>query len=106
MWNWFDFTILEFHGFSISIPNYLHASLKGIFSDLCSTCKYFVFSWLFGFYGISTFVGYLTPNPFYTNNVFYFKQFSLAWVRSLIVKNISISSYSVYSNSSNSANSV
>ena len=20
--------------------------------------------WLFGFYGISTFVGYLTPNPF------------------------------------------
>ena len=21
--------------------------------------------WLFGFYGISTFVGYLTPNPFY-----------------------------------------
>ena len=37
---------------------------------------------------------------------FYFKQFSLAWVHSLIVKNISISSYSVYSNSSNSANSV
>ena len=22
------------------------------------------FVWLFGFYGISTFVGYLTPNPF------------------------------------------
>ena len=32
---------------------------------------------LFGFYGISTFVGYLMPNPFYTNNQFYFKQFSL-----------------------------
>ena len=43
---------------------------------------------------------------FYENSQFYFKQFSLAWVHSLIVKNISISSYSVYSNSSNSANSV
>ena len=51
--------------------------------------------WLFGFYSISTLVGYLMPNIFYTNNQFNFKQFSLAWVRSLIVKNISISSYSV-----------
>ena len=33
---------------------------------------------LFEFCGVSTFVGYLTPNPFYTNNQFYFKQFSLA----------------------------
>ena len=60
---------------------------------------------LFGFYGISTFVGYLTQNPF-LNNQFYFKQFSLALVHSLIVKNISISSYSLYSNSYNLANSV
>ena len=54
--------------------------------------------WLVGsfvFYGISTFVGYLSPNPFHTNNQFYFKQFSLAWVHSLIVKNNSISSYAV-----------
>ena len=43
---------------------------------------------------------------FYANSQFYLKQFSLAWVHSLIVKNISMSSYSVYSNSSNSANSV
>ena len=42
--------------------------------------------WLFGFHGISTFVGYLTPNPFLTNNEFFFKQLSLAWVHSLIVK--------------------
>ena len=35
------------------------------------------------FYGISTFVGYLTPNPFYVTNQFYFKQFSSAWVHSL-----------------------
>ena len=42
--------------------------------------------WLVGFYGISTFVGYLAPNPFYTNSQFYFKQFSLAWVHNLIVK--------------------
>ena len=34
--------------------------------------------WLYEFYGISTFVAYLRPNPFDTNNHFYFKQFSLA----------------------------
>ena len=45
--------------------------------------------------GISTFEGYFTPNPCYANNHFYFKQFSLAWIHSLIVKNIYISSYSV-----------
>ena len=32
--------------------------------------------WFVGVYGISTFVSYLIPN-FYTNNQFYFKQFSL-----------------------------
>ena len=51
--------------------------------------------WLVGWldlYGISTFVGHLMPNPFYTNNQFYFRQFSLARVHSLIIKNISISS--------------
>ena len=71
--------------------------------------EYIPFQWLVGwlveFYGMSTFVGYLTPNPFLCRE-FYLKNFSLAWVHSLIVKNISISSYSVYSNSSNSANSV
>ena len=62
------------------------------------------FGWLVGFYGISTFVGYLMPNPLsFATNQFYFKLFSLAWAHSLIVKNISISSYSIYSNSSNSA---
>ena len=34
------------------------------------------------------FVGYLTPNLLYATSKFYFKQFSLAWVHSLIVKNI------------------
>ena len=33
---------------------------------------------LIGFYGISTFVGYLMPNLFLYNKQFYFKQFSLA----------------------------
>ena len=55
--------------------------------------------WLVGFYGISIFVGYLTPNPFYVNNQFYLKQFSLARLHSLIVKNISISNCPVYSSS-------
>ena len=36
----------------------------------------------------------------------FFLKFNLAWVHSLIVKNIAFSSYSVYSNSFNSANSV
>ena len=39
---------------------------------------------------------------FYANSQFYFKKFSLGWVHSLIVKNISISSYSVDTNTSNS----
>ena len=33
------------------------------------------------FHGISTFAGYLTPNIFFVNNQFYFKQYSLAWVQ-------------------------
>ena len=64
-----------------------------------------LFVCLFRFSGTTNFVGYLTLNPFYTNMQFYFKQISLAWVFSLIV-NISIPSYSVYSNNSNSVNSV
>ena len=37
-----------------------------IFIDFVFTFDEFRFGlvWLFGFYGISTFVGYLTPNPF------------------------------------------
>ena len=61
--------------------------------------------WLVGFKDIPTFVGYLMPNQFYANSQFFFKQFSLTLVYSLIVKNISISSYSVSSNISNSNNS-
>ena len=63
-----------------------------------------LFGCLFRFYGISTFLDYLMPNPFHVDYQFYFKQFSLAWVQSLIVKNISISIYSVESNSSDSIN--
>ena len=38
-----------------------------------------MFNWLVGWLnGISIFVGYLMPNPYYTNKQFYFKQFSLA----------------------------
>ena len=39
--------------------------------------------WLVGFYVISAILGYLMPNPLYTCKQFYFKQFSLALVRSL-----------------------
>ena len=45
------------------------------------------------------YLGFMAYQPlcqihFYTNNQFYFKQFSLAWVYSLIVKNISIKLFS------------
>ena len=42
--------------------------------------------WLVRFYDTSTFVGYLMPNSFYTNNQFYFKLFNLAWVHSLTIQ--------------------
>ena len=34
--------------------------------------------WFVWFYGISTFVGYLRQIHFYVNDLFYWKQFSLA----------------------------
>ena len=40
------------------------------------TLQCWLVGWLSGFYGKSNFEGYLMPNPFYTNNQFYFKQFS------------------------------
>ena len=64
------------------------------FICMVSVCIYiytcFSFIWFVGFYDISTFVGYLPTNPFYVNNRFYLKQFSLARVQGIIVKNISI----------------
>ena len=39
---------------------------------------YAIYFCLFGFYGISTFVGYLMPTPFLYIKQFYFKQFNLA----------------------------
>ena len=66
----------------------------------------YLVGWLVGFYELSTIVDYLMPNPFLYKNQFYFKQFSLAWVHSFNVKNISISNYSVQPNSSNSTNSI
>ena len=41
---------------------------------------------LFGFYGVSTVVSYLMPNLFSYTKQFYFKQFNLALVHNLIVK--------------------
>ena len=55
-------------------------------------------SWLVGFYGISTFVGYFTLNPFQTIQFSISTQFKFKY--SLIVKNISISNYLVLSNNS------
>ena len=58
------------------------ASCRRFLFCVCSLtshpCFHWLVGWLFGFYGISTFIGYLTANPFYANIQFYFKQFSLA----------------------------
>ena len=69
---------------------YMCASV-GVCVCVCLYVSMRLFVWV---YDISTFVGYLMPNPFYTNNQFYFKQFSLTWVHSIILKNTFISSYS------------
>ena len=64
-----------------------------------------MFGWLLGFYGISNVESYLMPNPFLYKLTVLFQtiQFSIS---TQFVKNISISSYSLYSNGSNSTNSV
>ena len=55
---------------------------------------------------MSTFVGYLMPNPFLCKHSGLFQTIQFNMTTQLIVKNISISSYSVESNSSISNNSV
>ena len=49
--------------------------------------------WFVGFYGISTFVGYLMPNPFLCELSVLFKTIQLS-ISTQFVKNISISNYS------------
>ena len=95
---WYLVTVCKL--FIFDRNTWYHRTVCKIFVLDRNTWYHIKFGWMVGFYGISTFVGYLT------NNQFYFNQFSLAWVHSLIGKNISISSYSVYSNSYNSNNSV
>ena len=63
------------------------------------------YGWLVGFYDISTFVGYLTPNPIFMQIV-QFRAIQFSMSTEFNSQNISISSYSVYSNNSNSAHSV
>ena len=58
--------------------SYPSAEMQSVYSAAPAEWAVFI-CWLVGFYGISIFVGYLMPNPFFfTNNQFYFKQFSLA----------------------------
>ena len=69
------------------VSHYVTVILSGGFDACC----------LVEFYGISTFVGYLTPNPFLFLQIVQLQtiQFSMS---SQFVKNISISSYTIYSN--------
>ena len=54
-----------------------HCRLLNTKSSLCIYIKHIGFGFV-GFHGISTIIGYLMPNPFYTYKLFYFKQFSSA----------------------------
>ena len=47
-------------------------------NDYVKKMSFWWLIWFVGFYGISTFVGYLTPKPFNINKQFYLKQFTLA----------------------------
>ena len=46
----------------ISFGSFISLNKDRISSRSIFSC----YIWMVGFYGISTFVGYLTPNPFYT----------------------------------------
>ena len=62
-----------------------HCRLSNAKSSLYIYIKYIWFG-LVGFYGISTIVGYLMSNQFYTYKQLYFKQFSLAYKKILLKK--------------------
>ena len=68
--------------------------------------KEFQFVRLVGFYGISTFVGYLMPNPFLYKYTVLFRTIKLSISTQFNCQKNSISSYSVLSNSSISNDSV
>ena len=88
----------------LTIHPYLSAIVLGKpfrrFLNFLEMGLFSISGWLVGFYGISTFVGYLMPNLFFIQIVlFQTIQFRISMQfkckYSLIVKNISISSYSV-----------
>ena len=66
---------------------------RGYICWVCSHMHTGVSVWFsfVGLYAISTIVGYLMPNPFYTYKQFYFKHFSSVKEHNLHVKNSSIS---------------
>ena len=55
--------------------------------------------WLVGSYSISTFVGYLMPNPFLYKEAVLFPTIQFSMSTQFNCQNIFISCYSVYSNS-------
>ena len=76
----FSFMVMSFIAgrwgcwWQMRLPHYIILLLKlNIYED----SVVFTLVW---FYGISTIVGYLMPNSFYTYKQFYLKQFSLVWV--------------------------
>ena len=71
-------------------------------NNLCTTSTNIrLVRWLFGFYGISTFVTYLTPNPLFCKLSVLLQTIQFSMSTQFNCQNIPISSYSVYSNSSN-----
>ena len=58
----------------------MYICARVLYVYLCA-CRFSLIS----FHDISTIVGYLMLTPFYTYEQFYFKQFSLAYVYSLVL---------------------
>ena len=67
-----------------------HCRLFNAKSSLYIYIKYIWFGFVW-FYGVSTIVGYLMPNPFiYIYNGFYFKQISLPWVQFFVYTQVNV----------------
>ena len=78
-----------------------------IYTYICVCVRFWV-GWLVGWLVLwhINFYRLFNTISLKTNHQFYFKQFSLACVHSLMIKDISIATYSIYSKSSHSAYSV
>ena len=63
-WSGSIFQVINYYWFGLVLPHIEHCRLSNAKTSLYIYIKYIGF-WLVGFYGISTIVAYLIPNPLY-----------------------------------------